>query len=340
VADQDVDVSFSRHLGGSDRESALAADARAGLTAHRKGLPPKWFYDAEGSRLFDEVTRQPEYYLTRAEREILAARAAEIAELSGADTIVELGSGTSEKTRLLLTALAEADALRRFIPFDVDETILTEAAAAITQEFPGVSVHAVVGDFERHLPLLPRGGCRMIALLGSTIGNLSPRPRGRFLADVRSAMDPGDTLLLGVDLLKDPARIVPAYDDSAGVGVRYSRNMLRVLNNELGGDFDVEAFDHVARWDADNEWLAVGLRANRAQRVRLEVIDLVVDFAAGEEMHNQISTKFRRDVVEAELASAGLEPVAWWTDVADDFGLSLSRAGDQPERANSDARRI
>jgi L-histidine N-alpha-methyltransferase len=320
------DLSISRHLGGSDRETALAADARSGLTSSRKGLPPKWFYDAEGSRLFDEVTRLPEYYLTRAESQILMARATEIARHSGADTVVELGSGTSEKTRILLRALSAAGTLRRFVPFDVDESILTAASTAITAEFPGVVVHAVVGDFERHLPLLPRGGVRLLAFLGSTIGNLRPQPRARFLADVRSAMDAGDTLLLGVDLVKDPARIVPAYDDSAGVGVRYSRNMLRVLNNELDADFDVEAFDHVARWNAEDEWVEVGLRSRRRQWARVRALDLEVEFAEGEEMHNQISAKFRREGIEVELKAAGLAPVAWWTDDAAEYGLSLSRA--------------
>ncbi len=321
-----ADVTIERHLGGMDREAALSADARAGLTADPKGMPPKWFYDAEGSRLFDEVTRLPEYYLTRAEASILAARCGEIAEVSGADTIVELGSGTSEKTRILLSALADRGQLQRFVPFDVDESILLEASEALTGEFPGLAVHAVVGDFERHLPLLPRGGRRLLAFLGSTIGNLRPEPRLAFLRELRGAMDPGDSLLLGVDLLKDPERIVPAYSDSAGVGERYSRNMLKVLNAELDGDFDVEAFDHVARWNAEDEWLEVGLRSTRAQQATLRRIDLTVEFAAGEEMHNQISAKFRREGIEGELQAAGLTPTAWWTDEAGDFGLSLSQA--------------
>ena len=319
-------VTVDRHLSGDDRGVSLRADALDGLSRQRKGMPPKWFYDAEGSRLFDEVTRLPEYYLTRAEREILLEHAAEIAGLSGADTIVELGSGTSEKTRILLTALADADALRRFVPFDVDETILLQAADEIVALFPGVQIHAVVGDFERHLAVLPRDGQRMVAFLGSTIGNLDPDQRATFLAQLRGAMEPGETLLLGVDLLKDPARIVPAYDDSAGVGVRYSRNMLRVLNAELDADFDVDSFDHVARWNAEHERLEVGLRSRCDQTATVSAIDLEVEFRAGEEMHNQISTKFRRDGIEAELVSAGLAPVAWWTDAAGEFGLSLSRA--------------
>jgi L-histidine N-alpha-methyltransferase len=322
----DSRITVERHLAGDDRERSLRADALAGLGGARKGMPPKWFYDAEGSRLFDEVTRLPEYYLTRAERQILEARAGDIVRLSGADTIVELGSGTSEKTRILLDALAAAERLERFVPFDVDESILLEAAEIITGQYPEVQVHAVVGDFERHLALLPRTGTRLVAFLGSTIGNLDPEGRAVFLGDLRAAMDPGETLLLGVDLIKDPGRIVPAYDDSAGVGHRYSRNMLRVLNAELDADFDVEAFDHVARWNAEDEWLEVGLRSRHAQTATVGAIDLRVEFDAGEMMHNQISAKFRRTGIEAELSAAGLEPEAWWTDEAGEFGLSLSRA--------------
>lgn len=319
-------VVVDRHLGGNDRADSLRTDARAGLAGERKGMPPKWFYDAAGSRLFDEVTRLPEYYLTRAEREILLEHADDIARLSGADTVVELGSGTSEKTRILLGAMAETEALQRFVPFDVDETILLQAAGEITSLFPGLAVHAVVGDFERHLDLLPTHGTRMVAFLGSTIGNLTPEQRAGFLGRLRATLRPGETLLLGVDLLKDPTRIVPAYDDSSGVGERYSRNILQVLNNELGADFDVEAFDHVARWNAQDEWLEVGLRSTCDQRAYVEAIDLEVAFRTGEEMHNQISAKFRRDGIEGELVRADLAPVAWWTDAAGQFGLSLARA--------------
>jgi L-histidine N-alpha-methyltransferase len=319
-------LTIDRHLSGDDRAVSLLADAADGLLGDRKGMPPKWFYDAAGSRLFDEVTRLPEYYLTRAERAILAERAEEIVAVSGADTVVELGSGTSEKTRILLTALDHAEQLRRFVPFDVDETVLREAAAQLLELFPELAIHAVVGDFERHLGLLPREGHRMLAFLGSTIGNLDPAQRAGFLAELRGAMDPGETLLLGVDLLKDPARIVPAYDDSAGVGARYSRNMLHVLNAELGADFDVEAFDHVARWNAADERLEVGLRSRCDQVATVTALGRQVEFRAGEEMHNQISTKFRRDGIEAELVEAGLAPMAWWTDADGDFGLSLSRA--------------
>lgn len=323
---RDGALTIDRHLSGDDRAVSLLADATEGLFGERKGMPPKWFYDATGSRLFDEVTRLPEYYLTRAERSILAERAEEIVALSGADTVVELGSGTSEKTRILLTAMDEAQQLRRFVPFDVDETVLREAAAELSELFPQLTIHAVVGDFERHLGMLPRDGHRMLAFLGSTIGNLDPTQRAGFLGDLRAAMDPGETLLLGIDLLKDPARIVPAYDDSAGVGVRYSRNILHVLNAELDADFDVEAFDHVARWNAADERLEVGLRSRCDQVATVAALGRQVEFRAGEEMHNQISTKFRRDGIEAELMQAGLAPVAWWTDAAGDFGLSLSRA--------------
>ncbi|HEY4397100.1 MAG TPA: L-histidine N(alpha)-methyltransferase, partial [Acidimicrobiia bacterium] len=204
----------------------MRADARAGLTASPKVLPPKWFYDAEGSRLFDEITRLSEYYPTRIEREILTARAGDIAAATSADTLVELGSGTSEKTRLLLDALSAHGSLRRFVPFDVSEPTLRDAAHAIELEYPGVDVHAVVGDFEHHLDRLPRDGTRLVAFLGSTIGNLDPDGRARFYRSLASGLVPGDALLLGTDLVKDTRRLVAAYDDAAGVTAAFNRNVL------------------------------------------------------------------------------------------------------------------
>jgi L-histidine Nalpha-methyltransferase len=302
----------------------LRADARAGLTASPKVLPPKWFYDEEGCRLFDEITRLPEYYPTRTERAILAARAGDIAASTSADTLVELGSGTSEKTRLLLDALSAQGSLRRFVPFDVSEPTLRDAAAAIELEYPGVEVHAVVGDFERHLDRLPAGGTRLVAFLGSTIGNLDPAGRARFYGSLAAGLAPDDTLLLGTDLVKDSRRLEAAYDDDAGVTAAFNRNVLAVLNRELAADFVPERFAHVAKWDPGEEWIEMRLRSQATQTVRVDELDLDVEFADGEEMRTEISAKFRRQRVEAELAAAGLALTAWWTDPDGDFALSLS----------------
>jgi L-histidine N-alpha-methyltransferase len=302
----------------------LRADARAGLTASPKVLPPKWFYDEEGCRLFDEITRLPEYYPTRTERAILARHAGDIAARMSADTLVELGSGTSEKTRLLLDALSAHGSLRRFVPFDVSEPTLRDAANAIELEYPGVDVHAVVGDFERHLDRLPGGGTRLVAFLGSTIGNLDPDGRARFYRSIAAGLAPDDALLLGTDLVKDTRRLEAAYDDSAGVTAAFNRNVLSVLNRELAADFVPDRFAHVARWNPAEEWIEMRLRSLGTQTVHVDGLDLEVAFADGEEMRTEISAKFRRERVEAELAAAGLALAAWWTDPGGDFALSLS----------------
>ncbi len=319
-----ADLSIANYLAADAAEQALRRDVREGLTGKPKSLPPKWFYDAAGSDLFDQITRLPEYYPTRAEAQILAARAADIAAASGADTLVELGSGTSEKTRTLLNALRERGSLRRFVPFDVDVSVLTAAGKAIAREYPGVEIDAVCGDFEEHLGKIPAVGRRLVVFLGSTIGNLTPGPRAQFLASVSETMQPGDTLLLGTDLVKDPERLIRAYDDSAGVTARFNRNVLTVVNRELGADFDEAAFDHVAHWNADEERIEMWLRSARAQQVRITALDLDVDFAEGEQMLTEVSCKFRAARVDAELAAAGLRRTHWWTDDAGDFGLSLS----------------
>jgi L-histidine N-alpha-methyltransferase len=320
VSEIRVDV----HLESDAMVRALEADVRAGLSATPKTLPPKWFYDERGSQLFDEITRLPEYYPTRAERTILLERADAIATRTGADTLVELGSGTSEKTRLLLDALAGAGTLRRFVPFDVSEETLRSAAAAIAGEYDGIEVHAVVGDFEHHLDQIPTGGRRVVAFLGSTIGNLAPEARAKFLSEVASGLAPGDSLLLGTDLVKDVARLVAAYDDAAGVTAEFNRNVLRVLNRQLDADFDVGAFAHVARWDPTQEWIEMRLRAQRAQVVAIDRLGMDVRFADGEELRTEISAKFRREGVAGELAAAGLQVAQWWTDPAGDFAVSLS----------------
>ena len=321
---ENTDLHVDVYLGPDDLPQALRRDVARGLAADPKWLPPKWFYDDRGSELFDEITRLDEYYPTRREREILTARASEIAAASGADTLVELGSGTSEKTRVLLDALRDHGSLKRFIPFDISEGTLRAAAEEVLREYPGISVHAIVGDFEHHLRHIPQDGTRMIAFLGGTIGNLMPDERQRFLSDLADTMQPGDSFLLGTDLVKDEARLVAAYDDARGVTADFNRNVLRVLDRELDADIDPDAFDHVALWDPENSWIEMRLRARVAQAIHVRELGLEARFDAGEEMRTEISTKFTRDTVEENLADAGLRLQGWWTDEAGDFALSLS----------------
>jgi L-histidine Nalpha-methyltransferase len=304
--------------------SALREDARAGLSATPKTLPPKWLYDEHGSELFEKITQLEEYYPTRAERSILAAVAGEIAGLTRAATLVELGAGAADKTRLLLDALREAGTLRSFVPVDVSETALIEAAYRVLASYPGLSVRAVVSDFEEHLGLPDRAGPRLVAFLGGTIGNLLPRQRAGFLASLRSHLHAGDSLLLGTDLVKDPDVLHAAYDDAAGVTAAFNKNVLAVLNSQLGANFDLAAFDHVALWDPRAEWIEMRLRSAEQQVVTLPVIGLTVEFAEGEEMRTEVSAKFRPEGVAAELSAAGFAMRSWWTDPDGQFGLSLS----------------
>ncbi len=303
----------------------LRADVRAGLTASPKTLPPKYFYDERGSELFDEITRLPEYYPTRAETAILRQHAAEIAELSRCESLVELGSGTSAKTGLLLRALCRGGTLREFIPFDVDPAVLSDATQTLTTQYPGLRIVPFTGDFERDLGAIPdAAGRRMIAFLGSTIGNLEPPARASLYRQVAAALQPGDTFLLGTDLVKDAGRLWRAYNDSAGVTAEFNRNILRVIDRELDADFDVEQFEHVAIWDAANEWIEMRLRSRREQLVAIADLALTVRFAAGEEMRTEISAKFRKDRIKAELAAGGFRTLQFWTDPGGDFGLTLA----------------
>jgi L-histidine N-alpha-methyltransferase len=324
-------TTIEHRLPADYRAASLRADALAGLTATPKSLPPKWFYDAQGSALFEKITELPEYYPTRAERAILGAVAPEIAALTGATALVELGSGSSDKTRLLLSALREAGTLRGYVPVDVSESALAAAGDALAAEYPGLAVDAVVADFEKYLgvpadtvPADTAAGPRLVAFLGSTIGNMVPDERAAFLRRVRAQLRPGDWFLLGTDLVKDPAVLVAAYDDSAGVTAAFNKNVLSVLNAELGADFDLDAFDHVAVWDAGREWIEMRLRAASGQSVRVRGLGLTVGFAAGEEMRTEVSAKFREAGVAAELSAAGLAMRSWWTDPDGQFGLSLA----------------
>jgi L-histidine N-alpha-methyltransferase len=315
------------HLGPDDLADALRRDVARGLADTPKHVPPKWFYDARGSELFDEITRLEEYYPTRRETEILTREAAAIAARTGATTLLELGSGTSTKTLLLLDALAGAGQLERIVPFDVCEPVLRAAGPELAGRYPGVRVDAVVGDFERHLGRLPMEGATLIAFLGGTIGNLTPTERAKFLGELADQMQPGDWLLLGTDLVKDPDRLVRAYDDAAGVTAEFNRNVLRVLNRELDGDLVPERFTHVARWDADEQWIEMHLRSEGDQRARLAALDLDVELADGELVHTEISAKFTRGRLEGEIAAAGLELASVLTDAAGDFAVSLAGKG-------------
>ncbi|MGC8463793.1 MAG: L-histidine N(alpha)-methyltransferase [Acidimicrobiales bacterium] len=303
----------------------MERDVRGGLTATPKCLPPVYFYDDRGSQLFDAITRLPEYYPTRAERGILESSAKEMAELAAADTLVELGAGTCEKTRLLLDAMATTGRLACYVPFDVSATTIRRAADQLACEYLGLEVHAVAGDFHRHLDHIPDGGDRLFAFLGGTIGNLDPDQRRAFLTDLGDVLGAGDRLLLGTDLVKDRSRLLAAYDDAAGVTAEFNRNVLHVLNRELGADFVPEAFTHAPRWNEDDHRIEMWLRAEGAQRVHIGSLDLDVTFADGEELLTEISTKFTADGLADELASCGFQPEAQW--LADDgsFLLTLSR---------------
>jgi L-histidine N-alpha-methyltransferase len=325
-------TTFDVHLDDTDMARELRSDVRTGLTAAPKWLPPKWFYDARGSRLFEDITRLPEYYPTRTERLILERHAPDVARLTGAKTLIELGSGSSEKTRLLLDALTAHGSLGAFVPVDVSASALSEATERLSAAYPGLAVHAIVADFTRHLEHVPAGGDRLVAFLGGTIGNFAPSERAEFFAGLRAVLGTGEHLLLGADLVKDPAVLVPAYDDSAGVTAEFNRNVLHVVNRELDADFDVDAFGHVALWDASHEWIEMRLRATRAMRVTVRALDLTVHFAQGEEMRTEISAKFRRAGLEQELAGAGFALEQYWTDPAGLFALCLAEAVDTRSR--------
>jgi L-histidine N-alpha-methyltransferase len=316
-----VDCVFS-----NGQERVLAHDVRDGLTRPFKELPPKHFYDTRGSELFDAICELPEYYPTRTERAILERCAAEMVAQTGAGELVELGSGSAQKTRVLLDAMADAGRLVRYLPVDVSERTLRETAARLVTEYPGLRVHGLVGDFERHLQRLPRPEApRLMCFLGGTIGNFPPAERRRFLRKVGTRLGPGGHLLLGVDLLKDLAVMEAAYDDAAGVTAEFNRNVLRVINRELDADFDLQAYEHVAFFDTAHEWIEMRLRARSHQRIEIRALDLTVEFGAGEEMRTEISAKFSRARLERDLAAAGMELAAWFTDEDEQFATVLAR---------------
>ncbi len=318
------DIRIDSYL-GEGQERSLASDAREGLTRPFKELPPKHFYDARGAELFDRICELPEYYPTRTERAILHDTADELARLTGAVELVELGSGTAAKTRVLLSALHEQGTLARYIPVDVTEGMVRDCAHELTSEYPGLQVHGVVGDFERHLSQVPPPrGSRLVVFLGGTIGNFPPADRAAFLEQIAGLLTPGDHLLMGTDLVKDPSVLEAAYDDEAGVTAEFNRNLLHVLNRELDADFDPADFEHVARFDRQNEWIEMRLRSTREHTVNVKALELPVHFEEGEEMRTEISAKFTRTRVNQDLADAGLALVRWLTDPEEQFALTLS----------------
>ncbi|HET7054414.1 MAG TPA: L-histidine N(alpha)-methyltransferase [Solirubrobacterales bacterium] len=319
------EIEIDVHL-RADGGLAMARDIRLGLTAKPKELAPKYFYDERGSQLFERITELDEYYPTRAEREILAHRSAEIVAAAGEPgTLVELGSGSASKTRHLLSAMRDAGCLATYVPVDISEEITRETAEALVEEYPGLTIHGLVCDFEHDLERIPDGGDgRLVAFLGGTIGNLYPEARSDFLARIVALLEPGDRILLGTDLVKSADRLEAAYDDSLGVTAEFNKNVLSVLNREYGGDFDLDSFAHVARYDAAAARMDIRLRSLAEQAVRLDGLDLTVRFAAGEEMRTEISSKFTRERLDEVYREAGLRLDGWFTDSAGDYALSLA----------------
>jgi len=318
-------IAIDVHL-DADAAAKMARDVREGLCAYPKEVAPKYFYDERGSLLFEQITALPEYYPTRAEREILTTRSAEIHDAAGCpQTLIELGSGSAAKTRHLLSAMRDCGSLDTYVPVDISVEITERTANELVEEYPGLNVHGMVCDYEQHLERVPHGtGTRMIAFLGGTIGNLYPRERHAFLERIRALLGPDDCLLLGTDLIKDRDRLEAAYDDAAGVTAEFNKNVLAVLNAQLGADFDLDAFEHIARYDEEAERMDIRLRSLAEQDVRLVGLDLEIHFAAEEEMRTEISTKFSRERIEAAYDGAGLELRGWFTDAADDYALSLA----------------
>jgi dimethylhistidine N-methyltransferase len=309
----------------------IGSAVQEGLRSHPKWLPSWLFYDAAGSRLFDEITRIPEYYVTRTERGILAARAAEIVALAAdgqALRIVELGAGSADKTRLLLTAAVERQDTVFYEPVDVSASALVEAQMRIEEEIPGVLVCPRVEDYTRDLELDPSlpSERKLVMYIGSSIGNFEPGEAQLLLERIHDAVDQGDCLLLGVDLVKDQAILEAAYDDGAGVTAAFNRNLLVRLNRELDSDFDPEKFEHRCVWNANKSRIEMHLESRAEQTVWLPALDMRVKFAAGETIHTENSYKYRPGQAESMLAAAGFAPTATWTDEQGWFAVCLARA--------------
>jgi L-histidine N-alpha-methyltransferase len=320
-------LQLNRHLPPNLHANALRADAREGLSASAKYIPSKWIFDAKGTELWEMITRLPEYYPFRTERDILQAVADEIAAVTRASSIIELGSGSAIKTTILLDTLRQAGTIRSYISIDISESALVEAGTRLIGEYPGLSVRAVLADFETQAEAIAMDeypSPRLVLFLGGTIGQLMPAQRAAFLRRLHGVFRPGDMLLLGVDLVKDPAELIAAYDDSAGVSTAFNKNLFTVLNTRIGADFDLDNFDYVVTWQDDTEYLAMWEQSRINQVVRLPEIDLFVELAAGERIWTGISAKFRRDGIQAELESAGFSLQRWWTDPDGRYALTLS----------------
>ena len=304
----------------------MAADVRAGLTRPFKELSPRYFYDERGSELFERITELEEYYPTRCEREILDGEAGAICEAANRPaSLIELGSGSARKTRALLDAMRSAGCLNTYCPVDISEEITRDTAERIAAEY-GIKVRGLVCDFEFDLERVPVEGPRVIGLLGGTIGNFAPHQRAGFLRRIANLLGDEDRFLLGTDLVKDRETLETAYNDPHGVTAEFNKNVLSVLNRELGADFDRNAFEHVARWDPENLWVDIRLRSLANQVVNVSALDMLVPFAAGEEMRTEISTKFLRPGLEGIYTEAGLELTDWWTDSDGLYALSLAKA--------------
>lgn len=304
----------------------LEADLSAGLWSDPATLPPRWFYDERGSRLFDEITTLPEYYPTRAEHEILGRRSAEIVEITGARSLHELGAGTATKTRELLDALTAHGRPALYAPLDISKEVLLEAADRLRVDYPTITVEPAVADFHRLPALSGEPGGRLLAFLGGTIGNFEEEERSRFLRMIHAALDPGDHMLLGADLVKEAGRLVAAYDDAAGVTARFNLNLVDVITSTTPvTGLQRDDLVHEAHWDESSSRIEMRLRAVRDIRADFAGIGRTWRLAKGEHLRTEISRKFDLDALHAELATHDLEPVAGWTDEAGDFSLTLAR---------------
>ncbi len=307
--------------------STLAEDVREGLTAARKSLPPRLFYDAEGSALFEAITELPEYYLTRSELEIFNRHAPEIMACAGEElTLVELGAGTASKTRVLLRALLAKQGRAAYHPVDISASALEVATRTLSAEFPGLLVRPVVGRYRTGLESLRAvGGRKLVLFIGSSVGNYDLPEAIALLRDVASAMAPGEAFLLGTDMVKPLSLLLPAYDDAAGVTARFNKNVLGRINRELGGHFDLDAFRHVALFNEQESRIEMHLESPRAQRVRIDALRLEVPFEAGERIHTENSYKFTAEMVRRVLTESGFEPERSWFDERRWFGVHLAR---------------
>lgn len=313
------------HVDEADLFEHMKDECRVGLLKNPKEIPPKFFYDARGSVLFEQITELPEYYQTRTERKILEDVVGVLETRHRFRQLLEFGSGSSSKTRVLLDAMHESGNLELYLPLDVSESIVRMTAERLVDDYPEMRVHGIIGDFTRHLAEIPKGAHRLLVFLGGTIGNFRPEDATIFLRDVASTMGPHDRLLLGTDLVKEPRRIEAAYNDSKGVTAEFNLNVLSAINARLGADFDLENYDHLAPYREDVQWIEMRLRAKRSRRVSIPALDMEIGIDAGEEILTEISRKFTRASANHMVESAGLEMTDWFTDDESLFGLSLSR---------------